>query len=66
MSLDSLKPLDPQDPSHFSNTHKKKRKEGERKGPPTVKNKYQTFIYNILTKIRQVYKIKMRVEILDD
>ena len=32
----------------------------------TESNKYQTFIYNVMTKIRQVYKIDKRVEILDD
>ena len=29
-------------------------------------NKYQTFLYNVMTKIRQVYNIRRRVEILDD
>jgi len=29
-------------------------------------NKYQSFIYNVMTKIRQVYTVNQRVEILDD
>lgn len=39
---------------------------GDSKKTHTESDKYQTFIYNIMTKIRQVYKVDKRVEILDD